>query len=310
MADDKKAKDLSGINKNLNDRLKNVNETQSVFAKGLGGDPLYEAVPTLIKTSNEKIYENGHNACIVLGRDRPKSRLSGYGGRGDSGAGSIDIVVGRQGYLARAFDVGGKRVFVDPDFKADAARIYISQKANIDEYFSLVPGSVGMSRTKSAIGLKADAVRIISREGIKLITGGDDKNSQGGDIKSILGIDLIAGNNDENLQPIPLGNNTVDAIARLTHHLDKLAGVVDSILMTQTAFNDALTHHFHQSPFFGLPTTPSIALVPVGIKTSIDHLLQNKRSLITIKANLALYKMNYLNPAGSKYLNSRWNRTN
>jgi len=303
MSTRKKAISSLGAEKNLKDRFAEVNKDQSISAKGIGGDPLKEEVPHLVKTASEKIFENGHNSWIVLGRDRPASRLSGYGGRGDTQAAAIDIVAGRMGHEAKAF-ITGKRVWVDPDFKKDAARIYISQKTDVDENFQLVAGNIGISKTKSAIALKADGVRLIGREGIKLVTGGDRTNSQGGSINSILGIDLIAGNDDSDLQPM------VKALRKLTLHLDKLNGIVDSILMSQMAFNTALTHHFHFSPFFGLPTTPSPVVVSGGIKCMVDHLLQAKRSLMMHKANLALFKISYFSPAGGKYILSRWNNTN
>ena len=51
----------------------------------------------------------------------------------------------------------------------DAARIYISQRADIDEYFDIADGSVGHHRS-SAIAVKADSVRILQKR-IKLVTG-------------------------------------------------------------------------------------------------------------------------------------------
>lgn len=310
---DKKAVSLSGPNtgdRSVQERLSKVSTDQTSLAKGIGGDPLYEAVPQLIKTHSEKVYENGHNAAIVLGRDRPASRLSGYGGRGDTQAGSIDIVAGRMGFQSKSFTSSGKRVWVDPDFTNDAARLYISQKTDIDDNFKLAAGRVGISKTKSGIALKADGIRIIAREGIKLITKVDDHNSQGGDIQSITGIDLIAGNDDSDLQPMVKGNNLREALKRLTLHVDKLNGIVDSLLMAQMTFNTALTSHFHFSPFFGLPTTPSPPVVAAGIKTMIDHLFQTKRSLIMHKVNLSMFKHTYFSPSGGKYINSRFNNVN
>lgn len=313
MSNNKKAVSLNGQNvgdKALQQRQGDVNKDQAVGAKGIAGSPLYEPVPSFIKTSTEEVLHNGNNAWLVLGRDRPASRLSGYGGRGDTQAAAIDIVAGRMGSLSKSFNSAGKRIWADPDFENDAARIYISQKTDIDDNFKLTSGRVGISKTKSGIALKADGIRIIAREGIKLITRTDVLNSQGGEIKSISGIDLIAGNDDSDLQPMVKGNNLADALRRLVVHVDKLNGIVDSLLMTQMTFNTALTHHFHFSPFFGLPTTPSPPVVAAGIKSMVDHLFQTKQSLVMHKVNLALFKTNYFSPAGSKFINSRFNNTN
>lgn len=306
----KKAIELAGTDKESQARLERVEKTVSAFARGIGGDSLEEPVPQLIKTQSEKTLSNGNNASIVLGRDRPKSRLSGYGGRGDTQSAAIDIVAGRMGFQSKSFTNTGKRVWVDPDFEKDAARIYISQKTDIDKNFSLVRGKVGIADTKSAIALKADGIRLASREGIKLVTGVDKLNSQGGAIESVVGIDLIAGNDDGDLQPMVKGTNLADALKRIVHHIDKLNGIVDSLLMAQMTFNTALTHHFHYSPFFGLPTTPSQPVVSAGIKTMVDHLSQTKRSLIMHKVNLGLFKQNYFSVFGRKYICSRWNNLN
>ncbi|MEK6878598.1 MAG: hypothetical protein AABY22_03270, partial [Nanoarchaeota archaeon] len=136
----KKSVSLAGNNISDNqilERLARMDPDQRIHAQGIGGDPLYEPVPQYIKTHSENILENGHNAWIVLGRDRPSNRLSGYGGRGDTQAASIDIVVGRMSNNASAFSQNGKRIWVDPDFENDAARIYVSQKTDIDENFKL-----------------------------------------------------------------------------------------------------------------------------------------------------------------------------
>ena len=83
----------------------------------------------------------------------------------------------------------------------DAARIYISQKTDVDKNFGIVPGSVGNLEAKSAIAAKADSIRIIGRMGIKLVTGTDQKDSAGTDLSAVYGLDLIAGNADEKYTP-------------------------------------------------------------------------------------------------------------
>ena len=53
--------------------------------------------------------------------------MTGYGGRGDTHCASIDLVAGRLSYLSRSENDNGDKIFADPNFKIDAARIYISQ---------------------------------------------------------------------------------------------------------------------------------------------------------------------------------------
>ena len=307
----KKAVDTSGLHPNT----KKAMSSDPGFAgrgagRGIGGGKIADPNPRFIQSDTEKVLTGASNANIVLGRDRPGSRLSGYGGSGDTHCGSIDLVAGRMGNFAATANAKGEAMSTDPNFKLDAARIYMSQKTDIDANFGLADGNVGNASAKSAIGIKADGVRIMAREGIKLITKTDMKNSQGGAVDAINGIDLIAGNDDEKLQPIPLGNNLEEALVRITDHVDKLIGIMDNFLMYQMKYNTALATHFHHSPFFGAPTSPSPPAMSGGVQNVIDCLADTKRSLMTQRANLVMFKQTYFSVAGGKYINSRYNNTN
>ena len=284
--------------------------SEGTAGQGAAGGRMLEPVPGFMNSDSEKVIANENNSFIVLGRDRPGSRMSGYGGRGTTQCGSIDMVCGRMGADPRQTNEEGEFVHVNPNFTLDAARIYISQKTDIDENFGLAAGTVGPATTKSGIALKADGIRVIARDGIKLITRTDRRNSQGGEVQSIAGIDLIAGNDDTDMQPIVKGANLVAAFEQLVSHVDALNGIVDSFLMSQMELNGFITSHFHISPFAGLPNTPSPVVVPAGISSAIRQIAQTKLSLLSNKANLVTYRMNYFNPAGDKYINSRYNHTN
>jgi hypothetical protein len=310
MVNFKKAVSFKGANKKIQDFLGQQSEIAKAAAKGIAGDKIAEAVPEFLSTPSENVMTNENNAWIVLGRDRSASRMSGYGGKGDTQCGSIDIVAGRMGSEVRGYDESGETLFVNPSFKKDAARVYISQKTDIDKYFDLATGKVGSSKSKSGIGIKADNVRIVGRETIKLVTTTDKRNSQGGEIKSVLGIDLIAGNDDSDLQSMVKGENLIDALGELVDHVDGLTGCVDTLLMSQFEFNEAISSHFHTSPFYAAPTTPSEVLMSKGIRTMISHLQKTKASLLKQKINLGLFKQNYLSKSGSKYINSRFNSVN
>jgi hypothetical protein len=204
---------------------------------------LDEAVPTYERAPCEKVWKNKNSAYIVLGRDRPASFASGWGGKGATGAGSVDIVVGR---LSGAKSILGfasknKETVTGPNFGADAARIYVSQKTDIDKNFGL-PDAVSIKRNeiaeklvnkvsgkpisqavqivpssvRSGIGIKSDHTRIIGRQDVKIYAGKMDgwtgfgvngePNSAGGVIDNTqCHIYLMAGGS--NVQPIVLGNN-------------------------------------------------------------------------------------------------------
>ena len=306
----KLGRDTSGIDPVTQQKLENCDCATASSNSGVLNDKLREPVPHYNQSESEHVVQGNNNAWITLGRDRPGSRASGYGGKGHTQCGTIDLCVGRMGSKPKEMDGKGNKVLVDSNFSSDSARIYISQKTDIDRNFNLKAGSIGLAAGRSAVGIKADHVRIMGREGIKLVTKTDANNSQGGDVKSVLGVDLIAGNDDTDLQPFVKGSNMVLAQKRLVHHLDKLNGIVDGMLMIQMQFNAMLTGHWHHSPFFGIPTTPSIPLVASGIYTMLQHFMQTKMSLMTHKANLQMYKATYLTVTGGQWILSRYNNVN
>jgi len=306
----KKAVSLLGSNPKITRYIEAQGKKARAATRGVGGDKLYEPIPKFLDTPTEKVVANEHNSWIVLGRDRVASKMSGYGGKGDTQAASIDIVVGRMGNEVRGANPQGEALWINPNFKKDAARIYISQKSDMDKYFDLVDGTVGNALTKSGIALKADGIRLVGREGIKLVTKTDIKNSQGGEIKNVPGIDLIAGNDDEDIQPFAKGDNLVSALDALVGLIDNLDGIVDSLLMAQMELNEAVTTHFHTSPFFAAPTLPSEIVMSKGVRTMASHTTKTKTMLLKHKVNLGLFRSNFLNKSGGKYINSRYNYTN
>ena len=147
--------------------------------------------------------------------------------------------------------------------------------------------------------------RLVARENVKIVTGTDAQNSQGGNIKSIQGIDLIAGNNMAELQPMVKGSNLAELLAKIIQRIDELTGIVDTFLMSQLEHNAVVMAHVHP-----LPGSPSIELVASGAKTIVAQTINTKMSLLNEKVNLAGTSFNYLSPAGKKYINSRYNSTN
>ena len=286
-------------------------KTKVKHGSGICGRVIHESVPRFKNIKTEKVIANKHNASIVLGRDRPGDPCSGYGGSAHTHCASIDMVAGRMSYLAREQNDDGRKIHVDPSFKADAARIYVSQKTDVDKNFELCKGTLPVANTRSAIALKADGVRIIAREGIKLVSGVDRINSQGGDIsRGAYGINLIGGNDDSDMQPIPKGDNLREILDRMIHHQDKINGIMFSFLMSQMQYNMALGTHTHVSPFFAIPVTPSPNLAPWTAKVLTEQLVHSARGLFFNQLNLTFLKLTYLSPLGGKYINSGYNYTN
>ena len=280
------------------------------ISKGIAGSKGVEPIPRFAVAPSELVVANGTNAYIVVGKDRPGSVLSGFGGRGDSGAGTLDMVAGRMSHNPAQVNDNGEYIQANPDFKIDASRIYVSQKTNIDENFDLVRGKVGNSRARAGIGIKSDAVRVIGREGIKLVTGTDIKNSTGEKVVSVSGIDLIAGNEDSNLQPLVLGNNVNESLIKLTNFVNDLAGIVHSAILYQIKYNTEIQSHTHISPFFGIPTAPSDQLIPAGTEVVKKHTTKTNLSIVKFRTNLKFHIQTYYSVSGKKYINSSFNNTN
>ena len=287
-----------------------ANSTVSLKEKyhGAAGDIPIEGIPRRIGTPREKEYSN-HNAYIILGGDRPGSRLSGYAGKGATQSSAIDIAVGLGGTKPESDK------HVDPNIRTDAARVYISQKTDIDKNFNLCHGSVGCPKSKSAIALKADGVRVIGREGIKLITKTEDTNSRGGKIKSTAGIDIIAGNRTDgshSLQPMVKGDNLIEWLAALADQIEDLANIVHDSLTDQMKFNQAIMTHTHISPFYGIMTTPSQTVMPEGGEAMINHLEGGVIPGFQNSLNLGVtWRRKYLQAdGGENYICSRFNKVN
>ena len=293
-----------------------------------------ENIPKYNTAPCERVEKGQNNTWIILGRDRDKGWASGYGGKGHTRAGAIDIVVGIQGWDPVHGEVVQKNFgSMANDKPGDAARIYISQRADIDKYFDICDGSMGPSKAMSAIGIKADSVRIMGRKGIKIVTGQapQQKTSLNGKLPAQFGIDLIAGNRDNvpavgksdvvigvkaqtqsqpYLQPIPKGLNLRDCLETTLETVSELNQLLTDFMAHQMIINCALA---------GSPITGNAGPIPVSaLSTAIPRVadgtikqIQNVFvELVKQQVSIVTVKENYLKPTGAIYINSRYNRTN
>lgn len=291
--------------------------------RGVGNRLSPEFVPKFNQAECEKVMQGrGTNSWVVLGKDRPKGTASGYGGIGADHCGAIDLCVGRLSVLAdpgstpseystdvldldSVLDDEGK---ADNDFKADAARIYISERTRIDENFGVAVGRAGSTPGLSAIGIKADQVRIMAREGIKLITRPDDTNSKGGNQDIVLGIDLIAGNDDSDLQPLVKGKNLNELLLYMVEDIRNLASMIHSLTVSTISLESMLAAHTHTNA--GGPTLPSIELGVFTANSTIKKaVLDIPSHYKKVMENIAL-EIEFLRPYGARYINSKSNHTN
>ena len=304
----KKRSDTETVPERIKKQLDELTPEERSKYEGFGGTKKIESVPEFIQADCETVIRGENNSWIVLGRDRPSGVFSGHGGAGSSHAASIDLCVGRGGAQSKKTDENGVPLYINNDFKSDAARIYISQKTDIDRNFGIVPGIHGNPPNRSGIGIKADNVRIIARESIKLVTKTDDKNSRDGNINATMGIQLIAGDDDSDIQPLVKGDNLMAVLDFILDDISALTNVVHSMTLSQITFDGILQAHTH-------PTTTGIAfpspevLIAGGLK-SIKTVTMDAPSQIITTINGILTNITYLKKWGSRSIVSDHNYTN
>jgi hypothetical protein len=191
----------------------------------------YEAVPRFQKRPSDIAIEGSNNTLIVLGTDRQGPafdfELDSNGltklkptGELKSGAGAIDIVVGRgqsdttagkvaintlqrneieKNFFETKSDVANnnfKSFEGDPSFRFDKSRIYVSQnsivdrlisKNNSESFNSIVENN---SEEASCIVLKSDKIRLVARKDFQIIVKSDDSDDNDENLENYSSITL------------------------------------------------------------------------------------------------------------------------
>lgn len=280
-----------------------------------------------------------NNACIIFGRDRTGAVSGGFGKYKRSGC--IDIVVGR-GAPKSPWTLEGGAVpsyendtrdyaSIDPLFNSvmdpriekikmedislkkdiesvamDAARIYLSQKCRIDDAFRIRlqdEEEEQYRQPRSAVAIKADTVRVVSREGVKIVTMGagskfpENVSSQGHKMIKTFGIDLIAGNGlDANGKPIeqqPLvkGDSMMTMVDEMVGLIDNLTGILSTFVAQQCVINTAIVAEF------GANGAGIVVMDPISKTTNtimgLDIIGKTGFSLANLKYKFAKFKFEH-----------------
>ncbi len=209
---------------------------------------------------------------IVLGRDRTHSINSGYGGQGDTQAFAIRITAGygscnpgffgAKGHWADTAP-SGEPLLHNPSNRYDGAMIYLSQKTDVDDNFYCANGSMeGPVTGRSAIVVKADALRFISRDGgIKIIANSDTEHTGGRPTRAHTKIDFLVNNDDRDLQPLVKGDNLKNMLWMTLTYMDHIVKQIANLNKSQLLLNKKLGSHRHVLPS-GMKT-----VIPDPIKT-------------------------------------------
>lgn len=219
---------------------------------------LDEYYPQLERAGCETVYGGNNNSEIVFGRDRNASLASGNGGSGGTQCGMIDLVAGRlSSHIRKPTMTRGDScdVMTGPNFAADAARVYLTQRGDIDKYFQLPKGrTFGTTRNSSAVGIKADHTRIIGRDTVRIYAGKGqfdgygrtgELNSRGGQMETKGVIELVAGGQHNNIQPAVLGENLSACLRGLYRLIAQAFSAIHASNQIQSWMYSYLGSHTH-----------------------------------------------------------------
>ena len=254
------------------------------------------------------VVQKNEGAYIVMGQvPMGPAQTSGYGAIGLPSE-AIDMVVGRS--AASNKGKGPKKdEVVNNDHMSDAARIYICRLTDIDRDFNIESSPTDPRNinkiARSAIAVKADEVRLIGREGIKIVTGkvftpngGEEKNSLGGTILPAPKIDLVAGNNYDNVQGIALGEKTIGCLTELNEIVGQLWSALFNLSLIQSGYNGVVA----------TGTAPWVASAAVPANLGIYTKVLN--SLYQTRTSATLWELNYLSALGKERIASTNVRAN
>lgn len=280
---------------------------------------------SIVKSKEEKVIQGSDNTLITLGRDRPAEIGTG---QEHNSAGAIYICAGASFGLPNKTPTNedGLVLSANRNFNLDASLIYASANCDIDQYFGVAEGDMGSPADSAAIAIKSTNLRLIARNGIKLVTRTDIANEFGAPLdNSISGIEIIAGNDDSDLQPMVKGGSLVDAFNDLIKQINEILDTIDHFLKQQADFNAVLARHTHPDAvamLFGVLVSGNPTVFVDG-KTLVDpetnaqgkkatgFMVENMMTMTQRhRTHLDLFKKQFLSNSGTDYINSRYNKVN
>ena len=319
-----------------------VKSMQRIGQAGIANGVLIEAVPDYENAPSETMVPQGpNNTFIIQGRDRPGNLYSGFGGRGATQCGRIDLIAGLgSSYKNKGGEYGppNSDIRLSPNFAQDAARVYISQKANIDKYMGLAAAPRDESYGRSAVGIKADCVRIHGRSNIKIVTGRQlvsgvgrdgERLSTGGVNETIGTISFIAGNyttpahstarnflniykrtvvNKKKLQPLIMGDNLSECLKEIVDAIRDLSHMVGANQTMISNLDISLGAHSHPIAAIppGIPVAGPISThVPIAA-TIEPRVILNRANKSLFTKKLEFLKIEYLNKLGDSNIRSNY----
>lgn len=228
--------------------------------------------PTRFPAESEKIVSrNNSNSYLVFGKDRMGDVMSGFGGKGFPNSNAIDLVVG-MGQTTQDKSLTKNNV-VDPNPFVDSARVYISQRTNLDGHFGIMEGEIyplDSQQGVSGAAMKADSVLILGRRNVKIKAGQSqgeglstfgEKDSLGTNLPDAR-IDLIA---DAPLEPMVRGDKLVECVKGIYGQINDNRTLIIQLITQLLKLRVALMLHIHPTPGI-ISTFPSPDLIGSNVE--------------------------------------------
>ena len=233
----------------------------------------------------------GSGSRIVLTKDNYGHRATGLGGAGGTMCEAIDIVAGSLSCEKKDYNAETKS---RGNFITDGARIYLTERGDIQHYFGVGEASKAVSVTskmKSGIGIKADHTLIIGRERVRIVAGlaAADGGSRLVNLNENVTPRIeIAAIYDSEAQPAVLGNNLVNYLKKQNEEIQRLRNKLYELEMNLLRYKTAMALHTHIG--FGLgvvSTVPSAGAatqaaksIPAFLETTQDNIIQTYNAKI------------------------------
>ena len=222
-------------------------------------------------------------ARIVLTKDNYGHRGTGMGGHGFTMCEAIDIVAGSLSAEKR-LNTGATRTRAN--FITDGARIYLTERGDIQHYFAIGKRSEAVSlssKMKSGIGMKADQTLIIGRERVRILAG--LVNAEGGDRtvgqnENIAPKIELAAVNSPSAQPAVLGTALAEFLSEIKDEMQQLRNSIQEQDQMLMEYKSALALHMHDGAGLGyvriFPSPDAISetiqSIPKFLKTTLREI--------------------------------------
>jgi len=248
--------------------LEGTSAGDAAASSGVLGSPKLESTVDVTRPANSKVVGKYLNSSIAI-------LSSGSAPNSDQ----IFITAGHGAALKNitAIDpeTGEDIPYVGNNFYSDASQIILGTSMNLASA-EIAEGSISDPGDQANIYIGTDYLTLDGTKSIKLITGRKASISTGATSElSNGGVEIIAGNDDSDLQQMVKGNNLYEALKSLAKQVEWVSDALHTFVKQQNLFNMEVMEHNHGdllSPVLGYPEMMNILqnerLIKVGTQTS------------------------------------------